>query len=112
MSTPTTAVSTAHSSCETAIRDARLIVHDLFEHRQVFYWLDLFLTLTIGYGCAALYLRSAPFSPQQIARLTVASFALFRAGSYIHEITHMRKGEMTTFRVVWNLVCGVPMLTP
>jgi fatty acid desaturase len=105
-------VSTAQSSCETAIRDARLIVHDLFEHRQVFYWLDLGLTLTVGYGCAALYLRSAPFSVAQIAALVVASFALFRAGSYIHEITHMRRGEMTAFRVVWNLACGVPMLTP
>jgi fatty acid desaturase len=112
MSTLSTATSTARNSCETAIRDARLIVHDLFQHSQLYYWLDLIITLTIGYGCAALFLRSELFSPQQILGLIVASFALFRAGSYIHEITHMRRGEMTTFRVVWNLVCGVPMLTP
>jgi fatty acid desaturase len=112
MSTVNVAASTARTSCESAIRDARLLVHDLFEHRQLYYWLDLIVTLSVGYTAAAIYLRSDPFSLPQLGGLIIASFALFRAGSYIHEITHMRKGEMTAFRVFWNLVCGVPMLTP
>jgi fatty acid desaturase len=112
MSTANAASSTARSSCESAIRDARLIVYDLFEHRQLYYWADLIATLSIGYTAAAIYLRADAYSLQQLAGLVIASFALFRAGSYIHEITHMRKAEMTSFRVFWNLVCGVPMLTP
>ena len=42
----------------------------------------------------------------------MAGFALFRAGSYVHEIAHMREGEMLGFRVGWNLLCGIPMVMP
>jgi fatty acid desaturase len=30
----------------------------------------------------------------------------------MHEVAHFRKGEMTRFKVVWNLLAGIPMLTP
>src|SRR5262249_16142722 len=38
--------------------------------------------------------------------------ALFRAGMFIHEIQHMRRGEMVAFKIGWNLLYGMPMALP
>jgi fatty acid desaturase len=95
-----------------SINEARILVQDLFTPRPIIYWADLILTLAIGYSMAALYFRSPLLSAQQGIGLVVAGFALFRAGSYVHEITHMRAGEMLGFRIGWNLLCGVPLIMP
>jgi fatty acid desaturase len=42
----------------------------------------------------------------------VAVLALYRAGSFIHELTHIKKGAIQGFRFTWNLVVGVPLLVP
>jgi fatty acid desaturase len=42
----------------------------------------------------------------------VAVLALYRAGSFIHELTHIKKGAVKGFRFVWNLIVGVPLLIP
>lgn len=93
-------------------RQAREILGGLFERRAVLYWIDLLLTVAIGYGAAAVYLRAPAFSLLQIGCFFVSGFALFRAGSFIHEITHLHGGEMRAFTVGWNLLCGIPMLMP
>ena len=95
-----------------SMKETREIIKDLFVHRQWIYWADLLITLAIGYGFAAVYLRQPAFTPLQVVSLLIAGFALFRAGSYIHEITHMRHGEMLGFRTAWNVLCGIPMLMP
>jgi hypothetical protein len=38
--------------------------------------------------------------------------ALFRAGSFIHELTHIKKGELQGFKLGWNLIVGIPLLIP
>jgi fatty acid desaturase len=95
-----------------SFRQARRILGDLFVHRPVIYWADLFMTLAIGYGFAALYLYSPAWSTLQIVSFFISGFALFRAGSFIHEITHLRQGELLAFRVGWNILAGIPMLIP
>jgi fatty acid desaturase len=95
-----------------AIAEARGIVADLFVHKPLVYWTDLLLTVALGYSVGAVYLQSELFSAQQLISLTICGFALFRAASYVHEITHMRGGEMLGFRVGWNLLCGIPMVMP
>src|SRR4051812_31693876 len=42
----------------------------------------------------------------------VSVLALYRAGSFIHELTHIKKGAVRGFRFVWNLLVGVPLLVP
>ena len=95
-----------------SINEARILVQDQFTRRPLVYWADLILTLAIGYLMAALYLRAPLWSAQQGIGLVVAGFALFRAGSYVHEITHMRAGEMLGFRIGWNLIAGIPLVMP
>lgn len=105
-------MASAVTNAKFSVREARALIGDLFHHQQLIYWLDLICTLAIGYGFAMVYLAAPAFSLLQVASLTISGFALFRAGSYIHEITHMRNGEMLTFRVGWNVLCGIPMLMP
>lgn len=95
-----------------SFREARRILGDLFVHRTAIYWADMIVTLAVGYGFAAIYLNTPAFSPLQIVSFLIAGFALFRAGSFIHEITHLRQGELLGFRVAWNLLAGIPMLMP
>lgn len=112
MSATTSFAPDAATSPSFSIPAARAIVHDLCRIRPAIYWADLLLTLTIGYSCAAIYMHAPLGSARQLAALVVAGFALFRAGSFIHEITHLRHGQMLGFQIFWNLLCGVPMLMP
>src|SRR4051812_18384896 len=109
---PASPLAVPPQSAAKSINQARILVQDLFTPRPIIYWADLMLTLAIGYSMAALYLRAPLLSAQQGISLVVAGFALFRAGSYVHEITHMRAGEMLGFRIGWNLVCGIPLMMP
>src|SRR3546814_10549054 len=38
--------------------------------------------------------------------------ALYRAASFIHELTHIRKGALPGFRFGWNLIVGIPLMIP
>jgi len=63
-------------------------------------------------GYAALFATMALRWPVALATGLVAVLALYRAGSFIHELTHIKKGAVTGFRFVWNLLVGVPLLVP
>lgn len=103
---------TANDSPQFSIPQAKAVIADLFVHRPVIYWLDFIVTLSIGYGFAAWYLAAPLFSPQQLVAYFIAGFAFFRVGSFIHEVIHMTGREMLGFRVAWNLLAGIPMMTP
>jgi fatty acid desaturase len=47
-----------------------------------------------------------------VASALVAVLALYRAGSFIHELTHIKKAAVKGFRFTWNLIVGVPLLVP
>src|SRR5205085_1793639 len=51
-------------------------------------------------------------SPLALAAGAVAVLALYRAGSFIHELTHIKKGAVKGFRFARNLIVGVPLLVP
>ena len=40
-------------------------------------------------------------------RFLVAAFALFRVGTFIHEIVHLRRGTLPGFVAAWNVVVGI-----
>ncbi len=95
-----------------SIREARLAIADLFDRHVLRYWIDLILSMAVGYSSASVYLSPEFSWPARLGALVVAAFALFRVGSFIHEITHMREGEMRAFRAFWDLACGIPMVMP
>ncbi|MBI3836945.1 MAG: fatty acid desaturase [Planctomycetia bacterium] len=108
---PTMTSATARNGT-LAINEARALVDDQFAYKPIVFWTDLLLTLAVAYPSGAIYLGSPPFSLQQLISFIVTGFALFRAGSFIHEIAHMRGGQMLSFRIAWNLLCGIPFIMP
>ena len=94
------------------IQRARRLVADLLVPNPVIYWADFLASLVVGYGAAMVYLEAAPCTAVQIAAWLVAGLALFRLSLFMHEIVHFRRGEMTAFKVAWNVLAGIPMLTP
>ncbi|QDU98974.1 fatty acid desaturase family protein [Lignipirellula cremea] len=94
------------------LRQARQLVEDLYPHNLLIYWSDFLLSLIVGYSAASLYLAAPWGSWRQVICFTMAGVALYRLGSFTHEIVHFRRDEMRLFRHAWNLLAGVPMLTP
>jgi fatty acid desaturase len=92
--------------------EAGRVVRDLFQRSPRRYWVDLLVTVSVAYGAVALYLSAPMPSARGVAALAVAAFALFRAGVFIHEIVHFRRGELRSFVVGWNLLVGIPLGTP
>ncbi|MBL9033566.1 MAG: fatty acid desaturase [Rhodospirillaceae bacterium] len=95
-----------------AVPEAWRLVRDLMSHNPVIYFADFTLSAVIGYGAVWVYFMAPNWSPLQVAAFFVATFGVFRAGVFIHEVVHMPGGKMTAFKAYWNLIYGVPMLTP
>ena len=93
------------------IKAAATLTRDLNSPKAHIYWSDLIGSAAAGYAGLVTALL-APSTPVAIIAGLVAIIALYRAGSFIHELTHIRKGAIRGFRLVWNLVIGVPMLVP
>jgi fatty acid desaturase len=92
------------------LKAAANLTRDLNVPRDAIYWADMLGSALLGY--AALFATMVLRSPLAVATGLVAVLALYRAGSFIHELTHIKKGAVKGFRFVWNLIVGVPLLVP
>ncbi|MEG3178103.1 fatty acid desaturase [Sphingomonas sp. RB3P16] len=93
------------------LRTVAELTRDLTAPNPTIYWTDLLLSAGLGYGALAVALTTGSLGLGLVAGL-VAVLALYRAGSFIHEITHMRHASLPGFRLGWNLIAGVPLLVP
>jgi fatty acid desaturase len=91
---------------------ARRIVHSLFQPKPAIFWLDFTASLIVGYGAAAIYLEAPALTLIQACSFIVAVFSLYRISLFMHEIVHFKTRDMKSFRLGWNILAGVPMLTP
>jgi fatty acid desaturase len=93
------------------LKAAANLTRDLNAPNDAIYWADMLASALVGY--AALF-GAMTLRPTWLAILAglVAVLALYRAGSFIHELTHIKKGAVKGFRFVWNLVVGVPLMVP
>jgi fatty acid desaturase len=93
------------------LKAAASLTRDLNQPRSAIYWADMLGSALLGYAAlfGAMFVRSTPLA---LAAALVAILALYRAGSFIHELTHIKKGAVRGFRFVWNLIVGVPLLIP
>jgi fatty acid desaturase len=93
------------------LRAASELTRDLVTPSARIYWTDFLVSTLLGYaGVAGAIL--APSTGWMLAAALVAVLALYRAGSFIHELTHIRKNALPGFRLAWNALVGVPMLIP
>jgi fatty acid desaturase len=98
------------------IREARNVLQeseiDFFAIDAWRYWKDFALATVLAYAAASIYLQSALFSWHQALALPIAALGLYRVASLIHEVAHLRQGEMRAYQIAWNLLVGIVTLSP
>jgi fatty acid desaturase len=93
------------------IRAAAELTRELGKANPTIYWSDFLASAFLGY--AALFLTITTSSTVlMIASALVAMLALYRASSFIHELTHMKASDVPGFRIAWNVLIGIPMMIP
>ena len=95
------------------LKAAANLTRDLNAPKPAIYWADMLGSALLGYAravrgdvrCSPSWLRDwlRPSSP--------CSRSIARA-SFIHELTHIKKGAVQGFRFAWNLIVGVPLMVP
>jgi len=93
------------------LKAAAGLTRDLNAPRSGVYWADMLGSALLGYAALFGAIIAAP-AWLAVGCGLVAVLALYRAGSFIHELTHIKKGAVKGFRFTWNLVVGVPLLIP
>lgn len=93
------------------LRSAADLTRDLNTPDARIYWADFLGSALLGYVMlGAAMLVANPW--EAVAAGVVAVFALYRAGSFIHELTHIKHSQLPGFRTAWNAIIGVPLLVP
>jgi fatty acid desaturase len=93
------------------LRAAAELTRDLTAPKPMIYWGDFLASAVIGYAAlfGAIFVGSTAIA---IAAAFISVLALYRAGSFIHELTHIKHSALPGFRLVWNLLIGIPLLVP
>jgi fatty acid desaturase len=111
---------TPNSTSSFSLTSARSIVRDLFVPDSRIYWLDFLTSIVLGHVCYWLARRvfTSALEPAAL-KLLLAGLAFaaqcacyFRAVNFVHEIVHLPEKKFRVFRIVWNLLCGIPFLVP
>jgi fatty acid desaturase len=93
------------------MRAAKELTSDIAEARAGIYWVDMLLSAGFGYAAlAGAILLGNPLPA--IASGVAAVLLLYRALLFIHELTHIHRNALPGFRTAWNVLVGIPMLTP
>lgn len=97
---------------EFPLREARHLVRDLMAPNPWIYWTDFLFHITLGWTAFFTTLLSPAFSLWQLGGFVVAVLAMYRSAVFVHELAHLKKGSFKNFRIVWNILCGVPFMIP
>ncbi|WP_293681831.1 fatty acid desaturase [uncultured Phenylobacterium sp.] len=104
-------MSVAADSEMSLARQANDLARDLTRADPRVYWLDLGVTAAVTWLSLLVATTTASLGWGLVAG-AVCVLALYRGISFIHELTHLRSAEVPGFHVAWNLLIGVPWLTP
>lgn len=97
---------------EFPLREAHHLVRDLMTPNPWIYWIDFMFHILLGWAAFFTALLSPLFSIWQLAGYVIAVLALYRSAIFVHELAHLKKGTFNKFRLVWNLICGIPLMIP
>jgi fatty acid desaturase len=93
------------------LRAARDLTKDLAEAQPAIYWPDMVGSALLGYAALAGTIAVAnPVLAGLCALISV--LAIYRALMFIHDLTHIHRDALPGFRTAWNLLVGIPLLTP
>ena len=97
---------------EFPLKEARQLTRDLLTANPKIYWIDLLFSASLGWCAFYIALYNPWDSYIGFAGFIVAVFALYRAVIFVHELVHLRKKDFEFFRIVWNLIAGLPLMVP
>lgn len=100
-----------HPDDAAMIRAAAELTRDLSTARPEYYWPDFLACAVVGYAALALAIM-ADSTAALVGWGLLAMLTLYRAGLFIHELTHIRPYALPGFRFAWNAIIGVPLLVP
>ena len=92
------------------LRAAAELTRDINTARAGIYWPDMLASALLGYGALAGAILLTGWAALACALLAV--LALYRALLFIHELTHIHRDALPGFRFAWNVLVGIPLLTP
>ncbi|MET1757099.1 fatty acid desaturase [Novosphingobium sp. RD2P27] len=93
------------------LRAAVELTRDIAVARPAIYWTDMLGSAFLGYAAlAGAIVASSPALAVFFG--LVSALALYRAMLFIHELTHIHRNALPGFRLGWNLLVGIPLLTP
>jgi fatty acid desaturase len=111
MNAPETFTTSPQPDDLAMLRAAVDLTRDLAAARPDIYWPDMLLSAALGYAAlAGAILLSTPWMVTACG--IVAALALYRALLFIHELAHIHRDALPGFRLAWNLLVGIPLLTP
>lgn len=93
------------------LRAAVELTRDLGEAKPSIFWPDMLASALTGYAALAGAILSANLWVA-IACGVLSALAFYRALLFIHELSHIHRNALPGFRFVWNVLVGIPMLTP
>lgn len=93
------------------LRAVAELTRDLGTANPRIFWSDFLLSAFLGYAALAVAILAAPLWLKLVAA-AISILALYRAGGFIHEVTHMKHSTVPGFRFGFNAVIGVPLLVP
>ncbi|MCO8124309.1 fatty acid desaturase [Stieleria sp. TO1_6] len=98
---------------------ARHLIGDLTTPNARIYWTDFLFSISGGYLAllATFYVPqffwpAAWVIPVVIVAYVATVLLFMRSVMFIHELVHLPKRGFTGFRIVWNLLCGIPFFIP
>ncbi|NUT01192.1 MAG: fatty acid desaturase [Sphingomonas sp.] len=99
------------SDDKAMLKAAADLTRDLNVAKPSIYWVDMIGSALIGYAAlfSAILVNSTFVA---VAAGILAVLALYRAGSFIHELTHIKPNAVPGFRLVWNMIVGIPLMVP
>jgi len=83
-----------------------------FESSQIIHWSDLLASAFVGWLAFIISAKAGFGSLLHVIATSIAVFALLRAALFIHELSHLERGQIPGFELVWNLIAGVPLMMP
>lgn len=108
---PARRIHAAIADDKAMLRAAAELTRDIGAARPGVYWPDMLGSAAIGYAAlAGAILVHATWAA--IGFGVVAVLALYRALLFIHEISHLHRDALPGFRTAWNMLVGIPLLTP
>lgn len=101
----------SHVDDKAMLKAAANLTRELNQPNAGIYWADMIGSALLGYGGLAVAILSSNLWVA-IAAGIVSLLALYRAGLFIHEITHLKAGALPGFKLGWNIFVGVPLMAP